>query len=165
MSSPRKYRGLRVDNGEWVYGGYVEYDFNGVKFAVIVDEAVDQYLPLVKRMISIRTETVGQLAFLVDSLEFWDGDLIECDCAEEYTPWDGEGRKTTTKIRGEVKWDNTEWIIHLPTIFKVVSSGQFKYSKSASFRGDHTGGKWEMYLSNFEVIGNRHQNHELLESK
>ena len=80
MSSPGKFRGIRVDDGEWVYGGYVEYDFNGVKFAVIVDEAVDQYLPLVKRMISIRTETVGQFIGLKDKngnlTEIYEGDII-----------------------------------------------------------------------------------------
>lgn len=84
----QQYRGKQVDSEELVYGWKVEYDFNGVMFTVIVDEAVDQYLPLVKRMISVVPSSVKQGTGEVDcnKMEIFDKDWVKATVYEGEEP-------------------------------------------------------------------------------
>lgn len=74
MSSPRQFRGIRVDNREWVYGWYLEHPFsdNPTTFVpcIVHDERPYQVMP----------ETVGQYTGLTDKngkdLDWWEDDLL-----------------------------------------------------------------------------------------
>lgn len=75
-----KFRGKRIDNGEWIYGSLLNGD-------IIVSGPVDvdgEYIGL-GEWSSVDPETVGQYGEYF-SLKFFTGDTIEipCDCDSEY---------------------------------------------------------------------------------
>lgn len=133
----RPYRGKRIDNGKWVYGGYCE-----------VDDAPHIIEPLAEfewehtgngyvigKMYEVDPATVGQSTGLKDKKrteEFpegqpiYEGDIIEWE--------DGDGSGYTRKFQ------------------EVVEFEQGAYQTMASQWG----------LSEFEVIGSVHDNPELI---
>ena len=75
-----KYRGKRIDNGEWVHGNLIGTD-------VIVGDIVDwddEYF-CTEFWYKVDPETVGQYSSYYD-IKFYDGDIIsvDCDCDSEY---------------------------------------------------------------------------------
>lgn len=81
MSRPIKFRGKRIDNGEWEYGYYHEKDSakDRNKAYIIPSFASALY------SYEVDPETVGQYTNYY-GLEFYDGDVISiaCDCDNEY---------------------------------------------------------------------------------
>lgn len=74
----RKYRGIRVDNGEWVYGCYVyPTAMNGGMLAggkhFIINQSYSQELN--NGFIEVLPESVGQETGLKDK-NLWGGDII-----------------------------------------------------------------------------------------
>ncbi len=83
----REFRAKRVDNGEWVYGGYVHKEFHltGTKAFIIEDFGIvsDKGKPSEIRHLldfEVIPETVGQDTGLKDKdgkdLDWWEGDLL-----------------------------------------------------------------------------------------
>lgn len=127
--SPRKYRGLRVDNGEWVKGWYVVEGCHEPKphFIVEVNGRWNQVIP----------ETVGQYTGEKDrnGVEIYGDDIAR---------FNHHGKRLT----GEVFQSATgEWTISAGT---VGESADLYYGR---------------VKKDIEVIGNRHQNPELLEAR
>lgn len=124
-----KFRGKRIDNGQWAYGDYVQR--SKVTQTDIVKQAnVGGY--------DVRPETVGQFTGLQDSEgnDIYEGDIIESDS-------------------------------HI-TIHRKIASYSNRLSAFVLIQADaedkimHMG---QGYIRgyNFIVIGNRHDNPELLE--
>lgn len=133
------FRGKRVDNGEWVYGYYWSNEM-GNHFIRVTEEdynyVIEDY--------EVFSETVGQFTGLTDKngKKIFDGDILQdkfgqTKVVDYYDPW-GAFRTCFVKALNEEG--------------KIVST-----VGGASFVGD----VWRKY----EVIGNIHDNPELLEKK
>lgn len=128
------FRGKRIDNGEWIYGYYVPVCFGRFPCKpAIVPEPDGIWEP-----IAVKPETIGQYTGLTDknSKKIFDGDILK-----EYGS-DPE---------------------HSLMIIKNVGFGcfiefYFHGEKHSTEQVGHTG-----WLSYDEVIGNIHDNSELLE--
>lgn len=141
------FRGKRVDNGEWVYGTYGRHtSFD----AMIIDRPyLDSNGDLTAlNFWTVNPETVGQFTGLTDKngVKIFEGDIVK-----EY--------KTKDKVKGVVK-------------FGEYQSGINKYADDLGFYIEWTTenflirelGYW-CRKNMLEVIGNIHDNPELLEGK
>ncbi len=139
------FRGKRVDNGEWVYGTYGRHtSFD----AMIIDRPyLDSNGDLTAlNFWTVNPETVGQYTGLTDKngVKIFEGDIVK-----EY--------KTKDKVKGVVK-------------FGEYQSGINKYADDLGFYVEWTTenflirelGYW-CRKNMLEVIGNIHDNPELLE--
>jgi len=137
-----EFRGQRANNGEWVYGYYVTYNFNGEILHVIIDDRCAKYVPLLIRFIPVVPETVGMYTGLRD-----------CKRTEEYP----EGQKI---------WEGDLFYEDGGKIMEIVYEDGCFWGKWIKHREHRTAlfvlqGWWE----HVKVIGNKWQNPELLKVK
>lgn len=139
------YRGKRMDNGEWVYGWYCEHSFGRwpLKSCIIPSEkAVNGCIEHVE----IDPATLGQYTGLTDKngAKIFEGDIVR------YIYEPGEGFWNANQL-SVIMWDHTG--------FKM--DGIIGTNKFALLQG------WLVSVpcdkSYFEVVGNIHDNPELME--
>jgi uncharacterized phage protein (TIGR01671 family) len=134
-----KFRGQKVDNKEWVYGGY--YEWNGKSY--IVQKDIWDLTKLEAYLIEVIPETVGQYTGLKDKngKEIYEGDLL----------------KLTTKYGSTIK--KVKWGSYNDDEYVYNGEGWICNGDFISDMG------WETYghpKYEIEVVGNIH-NSELLE--
>ena len=157
-----KFRGKRVDNGEWVYGYYVqnltEYVWTGYQNGVRVFKQVDIPHCIVdpyndyQNSLSYRVipETVGQYTGINDKngVEIYEGDIVQAekDVFETYSRGDIENG--TLEV-----WDEL--------VCTIDPFGEIRFEDSAFMIEEYF---LEILKEcECEVIGNIHENPELLE--
>lgn len=147
----RPYRGKRIDNGEWVYGWFVE--INGKhyicndKYAPLGifyhdkpnGERINLISNLLGGLIKVDPKTVGQdTGEIIDGKEVFAGDILEYWFG---APWNPE---QPIRVIGEVIWQDSGWWFHAK------------------------GGEYDGHLADIgegKVIGNIHDNPELEEKE
>lgn len=132
---PNISRGKRKDNGEWVYGDYVEYVFLSQKRYCIVDvvyNSKENYLPLVKRVVSVDPSTVGQFTGLHDNKR-----------TKEYP----EGREIYVGDKVQMTGNSTQYVVE----YKAEDGGYYP------FVSNRISG---LVAAEYEVIGTIHDNPE-----
>lgn len=130
-----KFRGKRVDNREWGYGGYYQAS-TGENRIITVDETTGTITDW-----NVQPDTVGQFTGLLDKngKEIYEGDIITLKGNyPRVVLWD---KMSWALMPTEYFHDETFWIMNL----------------------QHPGlDWWEEFADEFEVIGNIHDNPELL---
>ena len=74
-----KFRGKRLDNGEWVYGNFVRGCVNPYNYIIEFGDT-----ELCRNYIAVIPETVSQYVGLKDmhNNELYEGDIVECKAGE-----------------------------------------------------------------------------------
>lgn len=129
---PIKFRGKRTDNGEWVYGGYI--DENSI--AVPVYEESTNYYSIDD--VSVNPDTIGQLITTLYGREVYEGDIINSWLTDNSKNW-----------KHVAYWDDYGVAFRFRCIYSSDNNRIFSSTMM------HTKDYWE-------VIGNIHDNPELL---
>ena len=135
-----KFRGKRLDNGEWVVGFYwVEETRNNNHHHIYTFEKGKDSKELIRITgnFVVDPATVGQYTGLKENgVEIYEGDIIQDICERMYS-WE------PNIFIGSVGWDDTTMTYQIK-----AENGNFIYLSEAE---------------NYEVIGNIHDNPELLD--
>ncbi len=141
-----KFRGKRIDNGEWVEGYFFASNISGA--FILTTKTIkkirhDGNIEITDRLIEYEVipETVGQYTGLEDKngKEICEGDIVSFDISDT----DGE-----RCIKEEVRWAN-QGCAFVPWYWLYECEGC----------------ECAVSIKNIEVIGNIHTNPELLEVK
>lgn len=138
------FRGKRIDNGQWVYGGFYKEPTNDIKsgFSYIVTSS----LTFAGNAHAVIPETVGEYSGFVDrnGRKIYEGDIVTREVIEG---WTGEPKK------GVISFDNScfQW------------NGTQLLSYTYQEYDSHCQKQKEVY--EYLVIGNIYDNSKLLEGK
>ncbi len=143
-----RFRGKRVDSGDWVYGSY--FIASGTSFIV------PEYCPLscmglkqwLDGFFEVTPKTVGQFTGLLDKnkKEIYEGDLLKYYC-----PVLGE-----LGVRGDYPIYHKRRVCFHEGSFRYVE-GETSFAEGVSWVMDNS------RTDNREIIGNIHENPELME--
>ena len=130
------FRGKRVDNGEWVYGNYAFADIDSKQYFIFQNKAFEH---------EVIPETVGQYTGLTDKNgdKIFEGDIVKATIAYNNRFQDKVDHRTETY---EVKYHINHCYFYLA-----------RERNNLLFDGN-----WQYFLKEIEVIGNIHDNKELL---
>ena len=131
-----KFRGKRVDNGEWVYG---DYHRRAGYVHTIIEMEPDEDGKVCYALNQVIPDTVGQFTGLLDNKgeRIYEGDIIRGDCGN-----------------GEVR--------HLISFFNIIASFVAEMLPDHDIHDYCTLSQAWILKYNKEVIGNIHDNPELL---
>lgn len=132
-----RFRGKSLSDGRWIFGDLFRTDLDGEVAIQFYDEE-DGWMTAM-----VRPETVGQFTGEKDinGVDIYEGDIVDCDLAV-LTPFNDPDEMQ--HIRCKVVWERFE--------FRFAEE---KYKYLSQWNGD---------LDNFKVIGNIHDNPELMEA-
>lgn len=133
-----KFRGKRVDNGEWVYGSLM-VGFTGINYIIVMHD----HILSMTEMYEVNPETVGQFTGLKDKngKEIYEGDIVKSVFNHKDT------NKTDVAV---VEYDTINPCFVLA--YKYNGNGHFCYEYDFVQCG----------LRYNEIIGNLHENPDLL---
>ena len=136
-----KFRGKRLDNGEWVYGDY-HHRAGGVH--CIIDMQPDFQGKVVYVVIQVDAETIGQFTGLRDKndKEIYEGDIVKWILTMPEVGVNGGYEEYETEEIGEIQWDAG-----------ALQLGDYCAAGFAYESEDYA-----------DIIGNIHDNPELLKS-
>ena len=134
------FRGKRKDNGEWVYGYYEFY--NGGHYINIQIDRVNSGGYPIREFIEIDPSTVGQYTGLTaNGTKIFEGDIVEGNC-------------------------HSRWSHRLQRCVVVYDRDSFKSRHYLNFPNEKHYFEYKVLFSkDVVVIGNIHDNPELLESE
>ena len=151
-----KFRGYHMGNGGWLYGYYIKHEIrqiypigdalavNEIKYYIVCDGFADWNMPRDLDFREVAPETVGQYTGVKDTKkkEIYDGDILRIiceDCDYDYiTSVFSVGITLCVDVEGE-DYDYT------PLEFAIDV--------------------WDNYGTSYEIIGNIHDNPELIKGE
>ena len=137
-----KFRGKRLDNGEWVYGAFVPDATERTHGDMVTWGFIRQYNSECGRMemIEVDRESVGQYTGLKDKngTEIYEGDIVE--------------------LTNTYKGMNTKSIVEIDFI-DFTFAGKWKEEYSPSGYMYNPLGSYNFPIVTIEVIGNIYENH------
>ena len=133
------FRGKRTDNGEWIYGDLMQ----NVDCIKIREQEKD--VKHIAKSFEIDPETIGQFTGLTDKngKKIWEGDIVKATVSYNNAFQDRVDVKTNIY---EVKYHEKYCYFYLA-----------RKQNNLLFDGN-----WSYYLKEIEVIGNIHDNSEIL---
>ena len=140
-----KFRGKRVDDGEWVYGYYVKQKILNVLKDRYEHKIYDDCL----QIHTVHLDTVGQYTGLkdIDGAEIYEGDIVK----GIHTTVIHAGTTPVEIGASSIKWKGVvEWVQDCCSY--GVRESACRHSKM-------------LKCHEYEIIGNIHENPELLEAK
>jgi uncharacterized phage protein (TIGR01671 family) len=165
-----KFRGKRVDNGEWSFGLPFRNDYTN-----------QWYLRngLSWNDIEVIPETVGQFTGLYDKngKEIWEGDIIQYQRTKQwgFHCAGGEHKDDTPQtFKGVIEFDNGAFRIAknfeypgVKNLSNICTRWKEEFQKCVldhqQIHQERIGGYDNAFYEGFEVIGNIHDNPDLLE--
>lgn len=150
------FRGKRADNGEWVYG-YYEY-YNGKYYVNVQTDKVNSGGYPIREFIEVIPSTVGQYTGLTDKngKKIFEGDIVK---TQPFYDRPYSDKRKSKKFIGVVKY-KTRIFNGNKYCSKQCYNGEWGLKFYKDF-GKYTHYSWGE-LWNCEVIGNIHDNTELL---
>lgn len=151
------FRGKRVENEEWVEG-YYWMNGLGNHFIRVIKDKNDNF---VIEDYEVIPETIGQCSFIPDKngTQIFDGDIVE------FYFFDKNHRNVKTML---IEWTGTSF--YMTEMFRnyrfLIKNSNLVSEIITEYKGDKRQGIYKSNQSYFvEVIGNIHDNPELLEVK
>lgn len=98
------FRGIRIDNGEWVYGDLVHMAHNGINR--IIDIGIRE---ICSHPFEVNPETIGQFTGLLDKngVKIFEGDIITyTDFRGNHTVKDSKHDGYIQGWKGIIEWNN-----------------------------------------------------------
>jgi uncharacterized phage protein (TIGR01671 family) len=145
-----KFRGKRLDNGEWAYGAFVPDAIEQIHGKMVEWGFIRRYKPYQTvesaEMIEVYRNTVGQYTGLKDKngAEIYEGDIVE--------------------LTNTYKGMNTKSIVEIAFIdFTFAGKWRDEYSPSGYMYNPL--GSYNFPIVTIEVIGNIYDNPELLQEE
>ena len=131
-----KFRGKQLGSGEWVYGHFIKTKNHKDNYYISQGDPYND-MGMMQGFVNVDPETVGQSTGLKDNngKEIYEGDILGW-------MWGGVGQGDGTPAKSEVYFDRYKFAVRTGR-----TSFGWKLSQAA------------------EVIGNVHENPELLEEK
>lgn len=145
------FRGKRIDKSEWVYGSYC--------YAELLDKSGYEHLIIEQsaegKSHNVVAESVGQYTGLTDKngTRIFEGDIVKCSDIDDY-------------YYPEEKTEFVGTIVFESGAFGIATKDTLRISLENWCENDNFVSLWELewneYIYNVEVIGNIHDNPELM---
>ena len=163
------FRGKRVDNGEWVYGYMLMSEWNDSVYIVTQDEcnynAGGSYFDgCIEKVIP---ETVGQYTGLTDKNgnKIFEGDIVEIEHIFRTYSWQEIPETYKPRRSHSCKWDELGDKMHYKRNYAVEWKGKEVRFILRNGSDQHDLGQIYLTMHNGTIIGNIHDNPELLKGE